>query len=72
VTDAAQAQLRAAGAIVEEALDDDVGAASSDGEELILDKKAVLWSTVPIPAAVDLILLLQEAKLNVWSRLVVL
>jgi len=35
-------------------LDDDVDAASGDGEELILDEKAVLRSTVPIPAAVAL------------------
>jgi hypothetical protein len=54
VTDAAHAQLRAAGAIVEEALDDEVDGASGDGEELILDEKTVLRSTVPIPAAVDL------------------
>jgi hypothetical protein len=54
VTDAAHAQLRAAGAIVEEALDDDVDATSGDGEELILDEKTVLRSSVPIPAAVDL------------------
>jgi hypothetical protein len=54
VTDAAHAQLRAAGGIVEEALDDDVDAASGDGEELILDEKTVLRSTVPIPAAVAL------------------
>ncbi|KAH9962285.1 hypothetical protein BGW80DRAFT_1180850 [Lactifluus volemus] len=54
VTDAAHAQLRAAGGIVEEALDDDVDATSGDGEELILDEKTVVRSTVPIPAAVAL------------------
>jgi len=56
VTDAAHEQLRAAGALVEEALDDDddndVGAGLG-GEKAVLDEKTVL-SDAPASIAVDL------------------
>ena len=54
VTDAAHAQLRAAGALIEEEVDDededtDVGG----GGELILDEKAALASDAPASRVVD-------------------
>jgi len=52
VTDAAHAQLRAAGALIEEAVDEDDEDADADtgvggGGELVLDEKAVLASDAP-------------------------
>jgi hypothetical protein len=58
VTDAAHEQLRAAGALVEEALDEDddndVGAGVG-GEKVVLDEKTVL-PDAPAPIALDLAL----------------
>jgi hypothetical protein len=58
VTDVAHEQLRAAGALVEEALDEDddndVGAGVG-GEKVVLDEKTVL-PDAPAPIAVDLAL----------------
>ncbi|KAI9509282.1 hypothetical protein F5148DRAFT_1148443 [Russula earlei] len=59
VTDAAHAQLRAAGALIEEAVDEDEddGVAEVDGGgegDLVLDEKAALGSGVPASMAVDL------------------
>jgi hypothetical protein len=51
MTDAAHAQLRAAGALVEEAVDEDTD--DADGGEMVLDEKAALASGVPASIAVD-------------------
>ncbi len=55
MTDAAHAQLRAAGALVEEAADeeDDADALGGGGGELVLDEKSALASDAPASAAVD-------------------
>jgi vacuolar protein sorting-associated protein 3 len=54
VTDAAHTQLRAAGALVEEAADeDDVDTDGGGGEELALDEKTALGSAEPVLAAVN-------------------
>ena len=49
MTDAAHAQLRAAGALIEEAVDEDEDADTGvgGGGELVLDEKAVLASDAP-------------------------
>jgi len=58
VTDAAHAQLRAAGALVEEAVDEDEDededTGGSGGGDLVLDEKAALGSEVPTSTAVEL------------------
>ncbi len=59
MTDAAHAQLRAAGALVEEAADeeDDAdalgGGGGGGGGELVLDEKSALASDAPASAVVD-------------------
>jgi hypothetical protein len=56
VTDTAHAQLRAAGALVEEAVDDDEedeDASFGGGGELVLDEKTALASGVPTSRVVD-------------------
>jgi hypothetical protein len=58
VTDAAHAQLRAAGALIEEAVDEDdedgdMGVGGGGGRELVLDEKAVLASDAPASRVVD-------------------
>lgn len=58
VTDTAHAQLRAAGALVEEAVDEDVdaeyvNAGGGIGGESVLDEKAALASEAPISMAVN-------------------
>jgi len=58
VTDGAHVQLRAAGALVEEAVDEDEdedeGTGVGGGGDLVLDEKAVLGSEVPVSTAVEL------------------
>jgi hypothetical protein len=51
VTDAAHGQLRAAGAFVEEAVDEDDE--DGMGGELVLDEKSALASDASAPAVVD-------------------
>ncbi|KAI0288353.1 hypothetical protein BC826DRAFT_1038656 [Russula brevipes] len=51
MTDAAHAQSRAAGALVEEAVDED--ADDAEGGEMVLDEKAALASGVPASLAMD-------------------
>jgi hypothetical protein len=54
VTDAAHAQLRAAGALVEEAADEEDDAdALGGGGELVLDEKSALASDAPASAVVE-------------------
>jgi hypothetical protein len=54
VTDAAHGQLRAAGALVEEAVDEHEEDADGSGDgELILDEKTALASGVPTSTVVD-------------------
>jgi hypothetical protein len=53
VTDVAHAQVRAAGALIEEAVDEEDDDADADagvgyGEELMLDEKAALASDAPV------------------------
>jgi hypothetical protein len=54
--DGAHARLRAAGALVEEAVDeDDMDVdGGGGGEELVLDEKTALESAAPVSAALDL------------------
>ena len=54
MTDAAHVQLRAAGALIEEAVDEeDEDADVGGGGELILDEKAALGSDAPASRVVD-------------------
>ena len=58
VTDAAHTQLRAAGALIEEAVDEDdedadASVGGGGGEELVLDEKAALASDAPASRVVD-------------------
>jgi Vacuolar sorting protein 39 domain 2 len=55
--DGSHSQLRAAGALVEEAADEDdmgVDHGAGGGEELVLDEKTALESAAPVSAALDL------------------
>jgi len=67
VTDAAHAQLRAAGALVEEAVDEDEddGTGVGGSADLVLDEKAALGSEGPAPTAVELP---QEGKTELDRR----